>query len=100
MVSRTDLISRRVHAATLSYHCSSFSFAVFLVSFRPEYRHSSSGEAVLPACACLSGTLVVGWMAEMEGVVGALQELLLKIKFSQVRSEEHTSELQSPDHLV
>src|SRR5574344_524255 len=32
MVSRTDLISRRVHAATLSYHFSSFSFAVFLVS--------------------------------------------------------------------
>src|SRR5574344_136415 len=36
MVSRTDLISRRVHAATLSYHFSSFSFAVFLVSFRRE----------------------------------------------------------------
>ena len=33
MVSRTDLISRRVHAATLSYHSPSFSFAASLVSF-------------------------------------------------------------------
>src|SRR5574344_400637 len=33
MVSRTDLISRKEHAATFSYHSSSFSFAVFLVSF-------------------------------------------------------------------
>ena len=33
MVSRTDLISRRVHAATLSYHSPSFSFAASFVSF-------------------------------------------------------------------
>ena len=32
MVSRTDLISRRVHAATLSYHSPSFSFAASFVS--------------------------------------------------------------------
>ena len=32
MVSRTDLISRRVHAATLSYHSPCFSFAASFVS--------------------------------------------------------------------
>ena len=51
-----------------------------------------SGHSLHAALAPLSS-----WMTQLQDVTAANAQAILEL---QVRSEEHTSELQSPDHLV
>src|SRR5258708_21525370 len=54
--------------------------------------------------ALLAGPLCAGLSAAVFGFfyvrVGGIRLAMLSLAFGQLRSEEHTSELQSPDHLV
>src|SRR5258708_28368564 len=64
------------------------------------FRSAGSSTSLLPTLSCLSATVRKSFKASVVLPSAKSAQAAASCWFVFIRSEEHTSELQSPDHLV